>query len=375
VQGLDVLDARDRDPGARARLLGWLAVQRAFALAPQAIPAALREVEALAPWLRLPGVAPVPAGEGERLLATLARLGVCAVPIASPLYPARLRRLPDAPALLLVRGTAALLCVRAVAIVGARAATAYGLATARRLAFDLARAGLAVVSGLARGIDAAAHEGALEAGGATLAFQACGPDRVYPPAHRRLAERIAAQGAVLTEFPPGTPPLAAYFPLRNRLIGALPEAVVVVEGRERSGSLVTARLAADQGVDVLAVPGPVDSPISAGPHALVRDGAQLVRDFRDVLEALGIDAPAAPPPARAPLPGDPLLRAILRVLRREPLTRDALAQRLARPPAALAAPLLELELAGRLREDRDGSLRVLREPPRSPPGSTPGPSL
>jgi DNA processing protein len=361
---LDVLDARDGDPAARARLLAWLAVQRAYALAPQAIPEALHEVPALDAWLRLPRVKAYAPGEGERLLATLARHGVRAVPIVSPLYPERLRRLPDAPALLLVRGTAALLGVRAVAIVGARAATAYGLAVARRLAFELASRGLAVVSGLARGIDAAAHEGALEAGGATLAFQACGPERTYPQAHRRLADCIAAQGAVLTEFPVGTPPLAAYFPLRNRLISALAEAVVVVEGREHSGSLVTARRAGDQGVDVLAVPGPVDSPTSAGPHALIRDGAKLVRDFRDVLHELQIEVSETPPPARAPRPADPLLRSILRTLRREPLTRDALARQLARPPAELAAPLLELELAGRVREDRDGSLRVL-----------PGPSL
>jgi DNA processing protein len=353
---VDVLDPRDGDAVARARLLGWLAVQRAFALAPQEIPEALH-AEPLEAWLRLPAVRAFSRHEGERLLATLARHGVRAVPLVSPAYPERLRRLRDAPALLLVRGTAALLCVRAVAIVGSRAATAYGLATANRLAFDLARAGVAVVSGLARGIDAAAHEGALEAGGATLAFQACGPERIYPPAHRRLAERIAAQGAVLTEFPVGTRPLPAYFPLRNRLISALAEAVVVVEGRERSGSLVTARLAGDQSVQVLAVPGPVDSPTSAGPHALIRDGAHLVRDARDVLAELGIEVPETP--ARALPTSDPLLRSILATLRREPLPRDALAQRLARSPAELAAPLLELELAGRVREDRDGSLRVL----------------
>jgi len=358
---VDVLDPRDGAAASRARLLGWLAVQRAFALAPQQIPEALREAP-LEAWLRLPGVRAFSPREGAHVLGTLARHGVRALPLVSPAYPERLRRLSDAPALLLVRGTAALLGVRAVAIVGSRAATAYGLATARRLAFDLARAGLAVVSGLARGIDAAAHEGALEAGGATLAFQACGPERVYPAAHRRLAERIAAQGALVTEFPVGTPPLGAYFPLRNRLISALAEALVVVEGRERSGSLVTARLAGDQGVQVLAVPGPVDSPTSAGPHALIRDGARLVRDVRDVLGELGIEAPEAPGPAPAPQGRDPLVRAILAALRREPLARDALAARLARSPSELAAPLLELELAGRLREDRDGSLRLL--PPR-----------
>ena len=356
---MDVLDARDGDPVARARLLGWLAVQRAFVLAPQKLPEALHEVAPLDAWRSVRGVPALAPREGERALATLARHAVRALPIVSPAYPERLRRLRDAPALLLVRGTAALLAVRAVSIVGARAATAYGLATARRLAFDLARAGVAVVSGLARGIDAAAHEGALEAGGATLAFQACGPEGTYPRAHRRLAERIVAQGAVVTEFPVGTPPLAAYFPLRNRLISALAEAVVVVEGRERSGSLVTARRAAEQGVDVLAVPGPVDSPTSAGPHALIRDGARLVRDAGDGLAELGIDVPAAAAAARASGPDAPLLRSILRTLRREPQSRDAPARRLACPPAALAAPLLELELLGRVRQDRDGSLRVV----------------
>jgi DNA processing protein len=359
---MDVLDARDGDPGVRARLLAWLAVQRAFALAPQQLPDALREAGRPEAWPDAPGVAPLPRAEGERALATLARHAVRAVPIASFLYPERLRRLPDAPALLLVRGTPALLCVRAVAIVGARAATEYGRAIARRLAFDLARAGLAVVSGLARGIDAAAHEGALEAGGATLAFQACGPERTYPLAHRTLADRIAGQGAVLTEFPVGTPPLAAYFPLRNRLISALSEAVVVVEGREQSGSLVTARRAADQGIDVLAVPGPVGSPTSAGPNALIHDGARLVRDAADVLRELKLPVPEAAGSSRSPRLSDPRLRSILGTLRREPLSRDALAQRLHRSPAELAAPLLELELAGRVREDRDGKLRVVSRP-------------
>jgi DNA processing protein len=264
--------------------------------------------------------------------------------------------------LLLVRGMPALLLVRAVAIVGARAPTELGRASARRFAFDLARAGLAVVSGLARGIDAAAHEGALAAGGATLAFQACGPDLVYPAAHRALAERIAGQGAVLTEFPPGTPPLAAYFPLRNRLISALAEAVIVVEGRERSGSLVTARCAADQGIDVWAVPGPIDAPTSLGPNRLIQQGAKLLLDAADLLHELGIARPA--PASRAEeAPESALAGGILRALRRRALTRDDLSRELARSPSELAAALLELELAGRVREDRDGSLRVVRAPP------------
>jgi len=356
---VDVLDAREA--GCRARLLAWLALQRHFALRPQALPAGARRAEALAaPWAVAP-VAPLARGEAERALAGLARRGIRAVPIASPAYPERLRRLADAPVLLLVRGTPALLLVRAVAIVGARAPSEPGRVTARRLAFELARAGLAIVSGLARGIDAAAHEGALEAGGATVAFQACGPEQVYPAAHRGLAERIAGQGVVVTELPPGTPPLPGYFPLRNRLISALAEAVIVVEARERSGSLVTARCAADQGVDVFAVPGPIDAPTSRGPNRLIQSGAGLVLEAADVLRALGIAAPQ--PPHERPEPPTSLAREILRALRRQPLTRDALARGLARAPAELAAALLELELAGRVREDRDGSLRVLRAPP------------
>ena len=355
---MDVLDAREA--ACHVRLAAWLAVQREFALRPEALPTSAREARALAsPW-RVAPVAPLPRRDADRTLALLARLGVCAVPIASPAYPERLRRLGDAPALLLVRGTAALLLVRGVAIVGARAPTELGRATARRLAFDLARAGLVIVSGLARGIDAAAHEGALAAGGATIAFQACGPERVYPAAHRALAERIAAQGAVVSELPPGTPPLPGYFPLRNRLISALAEAVIVVEARERSGSLVTARCAADQGVAVFAVPGPLDAPTSLGTNRLLQQGAGLVIEAADVLSELGI---AAKPPERPEAqPGSALARALLRALRRGALARDELPAALGRAPSELAAALLELELAGRVREDRDGRLRVVRAP-------------
>jgi DNA processing protein len=355
---VDVLDAREG--ACHARLIEWLALQREFALRPQELPGSARAPEALArPWL----VATAPAlerGAAKRTLALLARGGVRAVPVASPAYPERLRRLVDAPPLLLVRGTPALLLVRSVAIVGARAPTESGRATARRLAFDLARSGLAIVSGLARGIDAAAHEGALEAGGATIAFQACGPERVYPTAHRALAERIAARGALVTEFPPGTPPLPAYFPLRNRLISALAEAVIVVEARERSGSLVTARCAANQGVDVWAVPGPLDAPTSLGTNRLIQQGAGLVIEAADVLSDLGIAAPAARAAADS---GTALARTLLRALRERALARDDLPAALGRPPGELAVALLELELAGRVREDRDGRLRVVRAPP------------
>jgi DNA processing protein len=353
---VDVLDARE--PACHARLVAWLALQREFVRRPQKLPERVRGAEALVrPWAAA-SVAPLARAEAESALAQLARGAVRAVPIASPAYPERLRRLRDAPVLLLVRGTPALLLVRAVAIVGPRAPTEAGRATARRLAADLARAGLAIVSGLARGVDAAAHEAALEAGGATLAFQACGPEQVYPAAHRALAARIAAQGAVVTEFPPGTPPLAPYFPLRNRLISALAEAVIVVEARERSGSLVTARLAADQGIDVWAVPGPLGVPTSAGTNRLIQQGAGLVIEAGDVLERLGLAAPAAARPPETPAGG--LAGALLRALASRALSRDELPAALGRTPAELAAALLELELAGRVREERDGRLHVVR---------------
>lgn len=362
------LDPRDPDPGLRRQLLAWLALQQVYALRPEELPrdrlsaaVDLLDPEAL-------GVRPPAPSTAERWLRRLAAAHVRIVPIASALYPERLYRLGDAPPVLAVRGNPALLRARCVAIVGARAASAYGRGVARAIGARLAAAGLVVVSGLARGVDAAAHEGALEAG-ATVAFQACGPDRLYPPEHRRLAGRIAARGAVVSELPLGTPPRPAYFPLRNRLIAGLAEAVVVVEARERSGSLVTARHAAEQGTDVYAVPGPITAPTSRGPHRLLRDGAIPLTAPDDLLDDLGLrpargagdPGAGADPPGEAP--ADSLARAVLAALREAPLTRDELAQRLRSSAGALTAALSRLELEGRLTEDRDG--RLVCTSPRS----------
>ncbi|HEU4428314.1 MAG TPA: DNA-processing protein DprA, partial [Myxococcota bacterium] len=292
-------------------------------------------------------------------LERLERINARAVPISSALYPERLRRLVDAPPLLLVRGNPALLLVRAVALVGARACSAYGRMVAREIAGGAARAGLLVVSGLARGIDGVAHEAALEAGGASLAFLPCGIEQVYPASHRRLASSLEAHGALVSEFPVGTPPRGPYFPLRNRLISALSEVVVVVEGRIASGTLTTARHAANQGVDVLAVPGPVHSPTSAGPHQLLRDGAGIVTSAADLCALLGIEAK---PAARAASAGSgaagtahsPLAARAIELLRGAPLAREALAERLGAREGELSAALLELELSGAACEDRDG---------------------
>jgi DNA processing protein len=342
------------DPGCAA----WLALQQALALEPER---ALRALTAArgdpARALREARVPQPPPAELDAALATLRRCGARLLPWTAAGYPWRFALLREPPPVIAVRGDPAWLGRRAVAIVGARAASAYGRAVARQLAGELAAAGLVVVSGLARGIDAAAHAGALDAGGATVAVLACGPEQVYPPEHRALAERIVAAGALVSELPPGTPPRAPHFPLRNRLISGLAEALVVVEARLRSGSLHTVRHALDQGIDVLAVPGPVDAPTSAGPNRLLRDGAAPALDASDVLAALAGPARAQPAAApEAPLGDEPAR--VLAALREEPSTRDALARRLGLAPEALAAPLLELELGGKVVEDRDGRLRV-----------------
>jgi DNA processing protein len=358
------LDPRDPRAWVRARLRAWLALQRRFALRPQVVRSVLEQApDPLAVLRALAPGGPQQACADPELDAALERLGragAVAVPFGSAAYPEALAVLADAAPLLWVRGAPRALAPPLVAVVGARVATAYGLRQARQLARDLAAAGVGVVSGLARGIDAAAHRGALEAGGSTVAVLGCGADRVYPAAHRRLADSIAACGAVVSELPPGAPPLPHHFPLRNRLISGLASAVVVVEARLRSGSLVTAAHAADQGREVLAVPGPVDAPTSDGPNRLLRDGAAPALDARDVLHAIGIEPPEpseSSPARRAELEAGAL--AIERALQREPSTRDELARRLGTTPQALARDLLTLELDGRIVEQRDGRLRVL----------------
>jgi DNA processing protein len=362
----DVLLADDPRPEVGAALRAWLDLQQALALRPQRAVEALRRAPDPGQALQLCGAKPSPPARLDAAMAALRRAGAAALPFGSTSYPERLAQLPDAAPLLLVRGDVESLSGPCVAIVGARAASAYGRVVARRFASELAAAGLVVVSGLATGIDAVAHEAALAAGGATVAVQACGPDRVYPARHRGLAERIVRSGAVVTEFAPGTAPRAPYFPLRNRLISALSLAVLVVEARERSGSLVTASHAANQGVDVYAVPGPLDAPTSAGTNRLLRDGAgaalapaQILEDLRRSA-ALRLPAPGEGGlwPAAGP-PASPRGQRILEALLEEPLSRDALSRRLGRGPSELAVDLLELELAGRIVEDRDGRLRAL----------------
>ena len=272
--------------------------------------------------------------------------------LAGPHYPECLREIPDPPLVLFVRGRTQALCQPQVAIVGSRRASPGGRDTAFALARDLARAGLAITSGLARGIDAAGHRGALAGGGMTLAVAGNGLDRVYPPQHAELAERIAARGAVLSEFAPGTPPLAGNFPRRNRIISGLSLGVLVVEAARRSGSLITARHAAEQGRDVFAVPGSVHNPLAQGCHRLIRDGAKLVEAASDVLEELP-SCTAAHPTARcderAPGKGcvEPVDHArVLRAVGYEWTPFDSIVQRSGLTPESVSSILLALELGG-----------------------------
>jgi DNA processing protein len=225
--------------------------------------------------------------EIEPELRLMEEHNVRAVPLGHPAYPARLADLAGPPPLLYFRGDWSVADENAIGIVGSRSCTSYGLRVATQLARELARAGYTIVSGLARGIDAAAHRGAMEGGGRTVAALAGGLSRIYPPEHAPLADEISTgRGCLLTETPMGMDPQAAMFPARNRIISGLSRAVIVVEANARSGALITARHAADQGREVYAVPGPVDSQASAGCHELLRKGARLVRSADDVIEDL-----------------------------------------------------------------------------------------
>ncbi|MEN3164508.1 DNA-processing protein DprA [Tistrella mobilis] len=301
------------------------------------------------------------AAEAElrRITAAGARL----VALGEPGYPPPLARIPDPPPLLQIRGHDAVATAPAVALVGARSAALPAMRLAGRIAADLAAAGVVVVSGLARGIDAAAHDGALRAGpggAGTMAVVAGGIDVVYPPEHAALQARIAAEGLLVAEQPPGTEPQARHFPRRNRIVAGATLATVVVEAAPRSGSLITARLAGDYGREVLAVPGSPADPRSEGANRLIRDGATLVRDAADVLEAIRplIDRPLAEPvmeTAVAPPPMAPDPAELDRARREIPRRIGAFAARLddlvhesGLTAATILTILLELELAGRL---------------------------
>jgi|HubBroStandDraft_1064217.scaffolds.fasta_scaffold00391_11 DNA processing protein len=315
-----------------------------------------------------PGLKPWPRAEAEREMAAVARLGARLVAWGEEEYPALLEALEDAPPLITILGRPELLARRVVAIVGARNASAAGQRFARELAWDLGRNGFVVASGLARGIDAAAHGGALDSG--TIAVVAGGADIVYPEENRDLYDEIVGRGTVVAELPVGTVPQARHFPRRNRIISGLSAGIVVVEAALKSGSLITARFAAEQGREVFAVPGSPLDPRCRGANDLIRHGATLVETVDDIIGALG--PPRGPGLAEdrrrrfgpAP-PGDPseaeldeARRRILELLGPTAVSADELLRSCRSSAAVLALILVELELAGRIERHPGGGISL-----------------
>lgn len=352
-------------PGSQLRT--WWELQRRFALRPEHVPDGVRcgrpegalAQTRFAPWGDEPS---------EALRGWLAERRWFAIPLASARYPAALAAIADPPVLLWVRGDLEALEPPRVAIVGARRCTGYGEGCAETLARGLAQESVIIVSGLARGVDAAAHRGALRSG-RTAAVLAHGPDTLYPASHRGLADAIARSGLLVSEFPPGLSPRKPFFPLRNRTISGLSAAVVVVEARRRSGSLATARHALGQGREVLAVPGPIDVETSEGANLLLRDGASLALEASDVLRAIGLGAsttrarrePESTSPKRPEASQGPDgARALLSLLHRGPASLDALAAELSQDADAIARAVVELELADLVETASDGSVSLRR---------------
>lgn len=303
----------------------------------------------------------------EQTLGWAAQPGNHVLTLADPHYPPSLLDIPDPPLILYVKGRLDLLTRPALAVVGSRNASAQGVLNAEKFSYALSQAGFTIVSGLALGIDAAAHQGALRAadsagaGGATIAVIGTGADIVYPARNRALAHRIADTGCIVSEYPLGMPAIAANFPRRNRIISGLARAVLVVEAAAQSGSLITARTAADQGRDVFAIPGSIHSPLSKGCHLLIKQGAKLVESAQDVLEELQ----HLPLPAMAALPDTPpetasaLAVRLLQAMGHDPVTPDMLAARCGVGIAAVAAELLALELQGQVENLPGGSYQRL----------------
>jgi DNA processing protein len=297
-------------------------------------------------------------GSASALLDAARAAGIAPIRWDDDGYPPLLRAIRDPPPVLWLRGNRETLSRPAVAIVGSRAASPYALEVAARLGGELAERGLVVVSGLARGADGAAHRGCLRAAGLTIGVLGSGPDTIYPPEHRDLAVSICETGALISELGPGAPPLPEHFPLRNRLISGISLAVVVVEASEKSGSLITARCALEQGRDVLAVPGSILSGRNRGSHALLKDGAKVVETADDILEGLGwpVAAERAPESAKF-LKSDRLLE---RLALGETYDIDALTTILGVPGPRLLARITEWEMQGRLVRMAGGRYGICR---------------
>lgn len=284
----------------------------------------------------------------DAALAWAAEPGNHIIVLGDPDYPPGLLDIPDPPTVLYVKGDPGRLAGPALAVVGARSCTPQGASNAEAFARALSAAGVTIVSGLAVGIDAAAHRGGLAGPGGTVAVIGTGADRIYPARNEALAREISARGAIVSEFPLGTPPLAANFPRRNRLLAGLSAGVLVVEAALRSGSLITARLAAEQGRDVFALPGSIHAPLAKGCHRLIKDGAKLVDTVDDILTELRVEP--ANPNAHAPTPArdDDSLDPLMSHLGDLPQSIDQLALATGLPAAHINVRLLELELAGRV---------------------------
>jgi DNA processing protein len=298
----------------------------------------------------------------DRELERIAATGAQVLTWESPSYPSLLHEIADPPPVLYVKGTLTEEDAWAVAVVGTRRSTAYGREVTRQLAGALARSGITVVSGLARGIDAEAHRAALEAGGRTIGVLGCGIDRVYPPEHRKLAGEIVARGALVTDYPLGTPPEGGNFPPRNRIISGLSLGVLITEAGNRSGALITADYAAEQGRDVFAVPGNVLMRGSAGTNALIQDGAKVVLGPEDILEELNLTMVVEQAEARQVLPDDETEAALLSHLSAEPAHVDELRQQVGLPIAQVTSTLALMELKGMVRQVGGMKYIVAREP-------------
>jgi DNA processing protein len=351
--------------GGRSELLGLLdelgSPEALLSLAPRALRSRLPP--ALAEALGAPDAVRIEAD-----LAWLSGADISLIGHGDPAYPPLLAGIPDPPLALFVRGDVGVLSEPQLAIVGSRNPTPGGRDTAQAFASHLARCGLTITSGLAAGIDAAAHEGALDGGGATVAVCGTGLDAVYPAANRELAHRIVTRGALVSEFLPGTRPVQRNFPERNRIIAGLSLGTLVVEAALRSGSLITARLASEQGREVFAIPGSIHNPLAKGCHRLLRDGAKLVEQASDVLEELGplaalaTDMSGADPTPRSPQRvRDPEQRRVLEALGHDPVPVDLLVERTGLAAAVLSSILLILELEGQVSATPGGRYaRVIR---------------
>ena len=276
-------------------------------------------------------------------------------------YPRRLKEIDQPPPVLYILGDYLPEDEWAVAIVGTRRITPYGRQVTEEIASHLARSGVTVVSGLARGVDGVAHQAALNAGGRTLAVLGSGVNRVYPPEHRRLAEQIIARGALVSDYAPGTPPEASNFPPRNRIISGLSLAVVVVEAGETSGALITANFAAEQGREVFAVPGNIMAPQSQGTNRLVQQGAHPLLNAKDLLEALELNAVVEHKTARSVLPADAVEATLLSVLGPEPIHVDDIRSQTGMPIEKVSATLALMELKGMVRQVGGMSYVAVRE--------------